>query len=307
MSDKAGDGFFGLAMAGQQGICVNADERDYALRAMTNDGAFRAIAVRTTDTVQGALVVQAASGSAARWLGELISGTILIREAMAPQYRVQGIVTGDEGDVRLVADSFPDGGTRGLVRLPAGEVDLSQRHVRRLQVMRTLATGEPQQGLVEVPEGGAISEALMTYMTDSEQVVSMLGVGCILQAGRVRAAGGYMVQLLPEATRKSLATMTQRLSACQRIDDLLLEVSADPVALMQTLLRGMPHTELERRRVAYECRCSAVGVLGALAAVAREEVEEMIADGQIIQVDCDFCGATYRISPDQLAGLLVET
>src|SRR5687768_17894744 len=46
--------------------------------------------------------------------------------------------------------------------------------------------------------------ALMAYMQTSEQVVSMLAMGTLLEDARVSAAGGYLVQLLPEVGRGPL-------------------------------------------------------------------------------------------------------
>src|SRR5688500_245017 len=60
---------------------------DTVLRAITDDGAFRVITARTTDTVRGAVDVQGATGSTARAFGELLTGAILYRETMAPQLR----------------------------------------------------------------------------------------------------------------------------------------------------------------------------------------------------------------------------
>lgn len=281
--------------------------KEYALRTMTDDGAFRAIALRATETAQAIIDVQKAAGLAAHLLGELVAGTILVRETMAPNYRVQGIVAGANGEMRLAADSFPDGGTRGLLRLPKGERDLSWGHLHKLQVMRTLATGEPQQGLVEVPAGGNMSQALMAYMTYSEQVASILAVGCVIQNERVLAAGGYLVQLLPEVDRAALGHMTERLASLRSIDDLLLNTDADPGKLMNILLRDIPYTELEKRPLGFKCRCSATRILGSLSTISRQEIEEMTDEGRVLEINCDFCGKEYSIYPSQLRGLLVKT
>jgi molecular chaperone Hsp33 len=280
---------------------------EYALRAMTDDGAFRAIALRATATAQAVIDAQKAVGFSARLLGELVAGTILVRETMAPKYRVQGIVSGSNGEMLLEADSYPDGGTRGLLRIPKGESDLSWRHLHKLQIMRTLATGEPQQGLVEVPAAGDMSQALMTYMIYSEQVASMLAVGCVMHDERVLTAGGYLVQLLPEVGRAALSRMTERLTALSSIDELLLETDADPALLMNILLKDIPYTKLERRPLGFKCRCSTTRILGSLATIARKDIEEMVNDNRVLEVNCDFCGKEYVISPHQLRGLLFST
>ncbi|HET9932729.1 MAG TPA: Hsp33 family molecular chaperone HslO, partial [Polyangiaceae bacterium] len=72
------------------------------LRAITDDGAFRVITARTTETIRGALKAQGAKGSTARTFGDLITSAILFRETMAPQLRVQGVLRGANGSGNLV-------------------------------------------------------------------------------------------------------------------------------------------------------------------------------------------------------------
>ncbi|HEY3236441.1 MAG TPA: Hsp33 family molecular chaperone HslO, partial [Polyangiaceae bacterium] len=153
---------------------------DSVLRAITDDGAFRVITARTTETVRAAVSAQQASGRTARHFGDLITAAILFRETMAPQLRVQGIIRGARGRGSLVADSHPSGKTRGLIQLPkdASEIDVGPGAV--LQLMRTLPSGRISQGIVQVPESGSISEALMVYMQVSEQVVSMLALATLM-------------------------------------------------------------------------------------------------------------------------------
>jgi molecular chaperone Hsp33 len=103
---------------------------DSVLRAMTDDGAFRVITARTTDTVRGVLQVQSATGGTARTFGDLITSAILFRETMAPELRVQGVLRGSRGTGSLVADSHPSGKTRGLYSSRPGPSSSSWTRVR---------------------------------------------------------------------------------------------------------------------------------------------------------------------------------
>jgi molecular chaperone Hsp33 len=128
---------------------------DSVLRAITNDGAFRVIVARTTNTVREAIAAQNGAGRTAQWFGDLLTGSVLFRETMAPRLRVQGIMRTLAGRGSLVADSHPSGKTRGLIQLPQGteEIDLSGGAL--LQIMRSLPKGRLNQGIVQVPSGGA--------------------------------------------------------------------------------------------------------------------------------------------------------
>ncbi|HEU5075228.1 MAG TPA: Hsp33 family molecular chaperone HslO, partial [Polyangiaceae bacterium] len=212
---------------------------DCVLRAITDDGAFRVITARTTQTVARASELQRCAGGTAKTFAELLTGAVLFRETMAPDLRVQGILKGAGGKGSLVADSHPSGSTRGLVQMPEGMSEIRLGDDAILQMMRTMPNGRINQGVVQVPQKGGISEALMVYMQTSEQVDTMLAVSALLDAeGKIEAAGGYMVQLLPEVGRGPLMVMTERLADFQNIDDQLRNGGFSPESLMNELLFG---------------------------------------------------------------------
>ncbi len=280
-----------------------AKKSDTVLRAITNDGAFRVIVARTTDTVRGAIASQHGSGSTARHFGDLITGAVLFRETMAPELRVQTVVRGADGHGSLVADSHPSGMTRGLIQPPreGGELRVAQGI---LKMMRTMPGGHINQGMVEIPSSGDISKAFMSYMQNSEQVVSMLSVGTVLEGEEVLSAGGYLVQLLPEVDRGPLMVMTERLRDFERIDTRLRDSSFSPSWLLEQLLYGMEYTRLDESNVEFECWCDETRLLSALATLSRADVEDLVAAGSVLEITCDYCGKEYRILPHTLRGLL---
>ncbi|HEX4337650.1 MAG TPA: Hsp33 family molecular chaperone HslO [Polyangiaceae bacterium] len=276
---------------------------DSVFRAMTDDGTFRVVTAQTTHTVRGALAAQGATGETARHFANLLTGVVLLRLTMAPQLRVQAILRGSGRSGSLVADSHPSGNTRGLVTAAtSGEaLDLGQGSLLRL--MRTLQDGSLQQGVVEVPKGG-IAPAFMTYLSVSEQVSCMIGVGAVIGDDGAMSAGGYLVQILPEAQRGPLMIMSERLEEFRTIDDRVARPDFSPSTLMSELLYGMPFTPLAETDVRFECWCSHISVVAALSSLPRTEVQSMIDDGDVLEIRCDYCNAQYRVSPAELRGLL---
>jgi molecular chaperone Hsp33 len=291
---------------------IDPRSRDSVVRAITEDGAFRVIVARTTDTVRGVVAAQAAHGQTAQHFGELVTGAVLLREAMAPRLRVQAIL---KSKVRgsLVADAHPDGTSRGLVNFGAGGRDaglgpeISLRGGALLQVMRTLPNGSLHQGVVEVPESGGISGALMAYMQDSEQIVSTIAVSAIVEGGEVVGAGGWLVQLLPEVERGPLMVMTERLTDFRGLDQVLRERSGDPDVLLAELLYGMPYARIEASRLGFACRCSQVRVVASLATLPRSDIHDLVRDNEVLEIRCDYCGKEYEVAPAQLRSLLTPS
>ena len=284
-----------------------SEPTDTVLRAITDDGAFRVITARTTQTVRGAIEAQGVTGQTARHFGDLLTGSILFRETMAPNLRVQGIIKGSGGSGSLIADSHPSGQTRGLVQLKGGarEIDLGPGAV--LQLMRTLGSGRINQGVVEVPKDGGISHSFMSYMQTSEQVISMLAVGTLFEGDRVHSAGGYIVQLLPEVGRGPLMVMTERLRDFESIDAQLADSGFTPSWLLDELLYGMPFTRLEESTVRFECWCDELRVVSALASLSRDDLEHLLSTNEVLEIACEYCKRDFRIAPARLRGLLEQS
>ncbi|HEY4103541.1 MAG TPA: Hsp33 family molecular chaperone HslO [Polyangiaceae bacterium] len=280
---------------------------DTVLRAITDDGAFRVITARTTNTVRGAIEAQNATGPTARYFGDLLTASILFRETMAPNLRVQGIIKGSDGTGSLVADSHPSGQTRGLIQLKgeSRQIELGQGAV--LQLMRTLPNGRINQGVVEVPQQGGISQSLMAYMQSSEQVFSMLALGTVFDGDQVVSAGGYMVQLLPEVGRGPLMVMTERLRDFESIDLQLSSAQFTPTWLLDELLFGMPFTRLEESPVRFECWCDELRVVSALASLSRDDLEHLLSTNEVLEIACEYCKRDFRIAPARLRGLLEQS
>src|SRR5690606_15084012 len=99
-----------------------------------------------------------------------------------------------------------------------------------LQMMRSTARGKLFRSLVESPSD-SVADALMVYLKTSEQIVSVIATGVAQREGGIEHAGGYVVQLLPGASRGPLMVMIERLEAMPAIGDLLGQVKGDAHAL----------------------------------------------------------------------------
>lgn len=277
---------------------------DEAVTVVTNDGAFRVIALRSTRTARGVIDVQKATGQTALHLADLCTGTVLVRLTMAPSYRVQGIVRGAGGKGTLVADAYPDGGTRGLCRIPSGD-GVRFGDGALMQVMRSLPTGQVHQGVVEISREHGVSGAVMNYLLESEQVTSAGAVGALSGEDGITLAGGYIVQVLPECSEPPLAVMYERLRHdFADVGKVLSELGSDPRKMIDEICWGMDYTETQSHVLDYRCRCSAERVLASLATVGKSDLTEMLEAGEPLFITCDYCSQPYEIQSESLRGLI---
>jgi molecular chaperone Hsp33 len=273
---------------------------------MTDDGTFRVITVRTTETVRGCVSAQAARGVTASLLGDLLTGAVLVRESMAPDLRVQVILQSAEQRTRVVADAHPDGSSRALIQRRSPKVEVVLRDGDLLQVARTLHNGALQQGTVALTAAGGVSEALMQYMQLSEQTVTMCAVGCLSSDEQITSAGGYLVQLLPEVLDPSgpLLVMAERLKDFESMEPLLAGGASAPASLLEELLYGMPYTLVGEGSLRFGCQCSLERVALALSTLPKSEIEHLLRREEPTELSCDYCGKVYTFQKSHLAGLL---
>jgi molecular chaperone Hsp33 len=205
----------------------------------------------------------------------------------------------------LIGDSFPDGGTRGLINTK-NDAPIELGGDAMMQFMRTLPNGAVHRGVVRVPDQGGIPGALMAYMQESEQILTVMGA-CTLfdEQGEVRSAGGYVVQLLPGADRDVVMVMTERLALdFADITRFVDKPAFDPDELLEDILYRMPFARVETREVRFHCPCSQTSVLASLSTLDVTDIQSFIDDGEVLDIACDYCGANYQVAPDQLRGLV---
>ena len=188
----------------------------------------------------------------------------------------------------------------------SGEAPADIRKTRAtLQMMRTLPNSDLHRGVVELPGGGNLSEGFMRYMQLSEQIVSMISLGSVV-GGQNPTAGGYVVQLLPEAleAEAAMATMTERLENFVEIRDRLQGSDGSPSQLVEQIFEGMPFTWLQSSDIRFGCHCSQVRVMTTLSVLNRTDIQELVAEGEPLSIGCDYCGTPYTVEIAQLQGLL---
>jgi molecular chaperone Hsp33 len=269
--------------------------QDLVVRVMTVGGGLRVIAARTTATARAAVAAQRLGSDLAPRLAELMTGAVLIRETTQPARRVQVSWRDRRGGV-VVADALPDGSNRGLVNPGvANAVDPGGDHI--MQVTYTLPTGTLHQGIVAIPEHLDLGSALMRYMHDSEQVVTMIGVGAT--AG-LEVVAGYLIQVLPEAPRGVVEVLSAHLETLPPFAELIGD--GDPRELATRVLPDIDHVELAASELRFGCTCSEARVISSILTLDEAELAAILA-GDALDVRCDGCGQSYHVETQAIAAM----
>jgi molecular chaperone Hsp33 len=221
----------------------------------------------------------------------------------------------ESGVIDLLVCDFRAGELRGYVRFDAERLaeQPSQPSLFALFGKGYLAitfdqalSGERYQGIVPL-EGGSLAEAAEHFFVQSEQIPSLVRIAL---DGGGRVAGGLLLQHLPEGEegRERLHTRLDhpewdhvRILA-ETISDIEL---TDPALPLDMLLWRLFHDEEEIRLLSSiplvrGCRCNYDHVRAVLARFGPDERAEMVGDGGVISVDCEFCSRVFPVKSSDL-------
>ena len=286
---------------------------DRILRATAGDGFIKMSAVSAKDTVQRAKEIHDCTPTTAAALGRTlcaasILGNLLKEEDGTLTIRING--GGPIGSIIAVSDS--KGYVRGYVTDPT--VDLPLRSDGKLNVggavgtdgmftvSRDIGLKEPYIGSTQLISG-EIAEDLTAYMLESEQIPAACGLGVLVDTDlSIRAAGGFIVQLMPGAPEELIDVLEENIFMMDQLTVILAEDGLEDV--FAQVLKGLPYHLVGEDEVGYKCYCSRERVSEAVMGVGKTELEAMIAEGQNIEVSCQFCDTVYSFSPEDLRQLL---
>ena len=172
-----------------------------------------------------------------------------------------------------------------------------------LSVIRDMGLKDPYVGQTDL-QTGEIAEDLTYYYAASEQVPSSVGLGVLMNKdNHVRQAGGFIIQVLPNAEDAVIDRLEKRLGEVDSVTK-LLEDGMSPEDIVRYLMDGMDVDFLDTIPTQYHCNCSRERVSRAIASIGRKDLEEMIKDGEPVEVNCDFCGSHYLFDTEDLKQML---
>ena len=280
------------------------------IRAISGNGMAVCYALDSTDMVgelerihRSSAVVTAATGrllTAASIMGSMLKG-----EGHSITLGVSG--GGPAGSVIAVADDAGNAkayATNPVVEIPLnprGKLDVSGAVGRegKLYVIRDQGRGEPYVGLVPLASG-EIAEDITSYFATSEQVPTVCALGVLVDTDlTVKAAGGYLLQLLPGAGEEEISQVEQNTLAMPPVTQLICD-GLTPEELALRALAGMEPRVLDARTVEYRCDCTRQRMAAALASLGAGELRAMAEEDGQAELCCHFCRDRFTFPREEL-------
>lgn len=286
---------------------------DYLVRAIAANGQVRAFAAYTKNTVETARQAHNTSPVVTAGLGRLLTAGAMMGSMMKGDRDVLTIKaegSGPVGHYLVTADS--KGNVKGYAANPnvilpanaAGKLDVGgSLGVGLLTVIKDLGLKEPYTGTCELVSG-EIAEDLTYYFASSEQTPSSVGLGVLMtKDNTVNVAGGFIIQLMPDATEETISIVEEKISTIKSVTS-MLENGLAPEGIINLILGGLAPDILDKIPVRFYCNCSKERVSKALIAIGRKELDNIIEENEPIEVKCHFCNKAYNFTVDELKKLV---
>lgn len=283
------------------------------VRTISHDASVVATAIDATDIVSEIEKIHKTSAVVTAALGRLTIAASLIGNSLkgandSVTIRMDG--GGATGCLIAVSDSH--GNVKSYVSNPIVEIPLNKYGKLdvagavgkdgRISVVKDLGLKEPYVGQVPIVSG-EIAEDIANYFAVSEQIPTVCGLGVLVNPDlTVKAAGGYLIQLLPFADESCIDKLEANVNTLQPVTAMLDSgMSAEDIA--KRVLEGLEPDLLDEFEVLYKCDCNKSRVEKALISLGKEELDKMAAEEEQIEVCCHFCDKKYNFTKEEIIQL----
>lgn len=289
------------------------DNKDYIVRASLANDSVRAFAISSTHLVAEARERHRTLPVVTAALGRLLSAGAIMGSMMKGDKDIVTISLkgdGPAGYITVTADSH--GHVKGFPGNP--NVDIPRKYAEKLDVGTAVGRGlltvsydlglkEPYSGQVEI-QTGEVAEDLAYYFTVSEQLPSAVGLGVMVDTdSSVKHAGGFIVQLLPDAPEDVIELLEKKLANLEPVTT-MMEQGMTPEEMLLHIFEGVDIEFTERHDVKFYCDCSKEKVKRALAAISDKDLQDIVNDDEDIEVKCYFCNTAYKFSIADIKDIL---
>ena len=288
---------------------------DYIVRATAADAQIRVFAAYTKDMVEEARRRHETSPVATAALGRLMTAGAMMGSMLKGEKDLLTLRINASGPIQgITVTAASKARVKGYVGnpnviLPAnkvGKLDVAGAvGIGFMDVIKDMGLKEPYVGQT-VLQTSEIAEDLTFYFANSEQVPSSVGLGVLMNKDNtVAQAGGFIIQLMPFASEEVIAQLEENLKDITSVTTLLAQGNT-PEDLVNILCKNLDPVINDKLDTEFYCNCDRARVEKALISVGRKELQEMIDDGEDIEMKCHFCNSAYVFTIEDLKGYLAK-
>ena len=287
---------------------------DILVRGQSTDGAIKIFVGITTDLVNEAQKLHNTFPVATAALGRTLTAAAIMGQNLKNEtdsITIQFRGDGPLGNIVAVTDSKSR--VRGYVVNPFvdlplnknGKLDVASAVGKGyLNVVYDLSMKEPYSGQVPIVSG-EIAEDLTYYFAKSDQIPTAMGLGVLVGTdGLALCAGGFMIQLMPEATEEVAGIIEDKMATIPPITKMLQDgMTAEDILFFLTDEFSMI-MQNETTVPQYKCKCSRSRMKAAVTSIGKQDLSKIIEEDGKCEVECQFCNSKFVFEKPELLEML---
>lgn len=288
---------------------------DKLIRGTAKDGMIRVIGCITTDVVNDGAAVHNCTPVAAAALGRMLTAGVLLGSTLKNEKEVVTTKINGNGPIGgITVTAYNNGNVKGLVGNPDIELPLNSKGKLDvgaavgkdglLYVIKDLGMKDPYVGQVPI-HSGEIAEDFTYYFTVSEQTPSAVSLGVLVDKDlTIKAAGGFIIQMMPDADPLLADLLTYRLEEIPSITE-MISSGKTIEEILEYIFDGMDlKISDEIINPKYYCDCSRERIEKALLSIGEKDLTEIYEEGHDEELVCHFCNKKYKFTQEEIGKLL---
>lgn len=288
--------------------------KDKLIRATAKDGMIRILAVTTTELVNEGSKIHECSATASAALGRMLTAGTLMGSMLKSEKETLTLQINGGGEAKgVTVTTYSDCSVKGYIGNPNVELPLNSNGKLdvggaiglngNLTIIKDLGMKDPYVGQVPIYTG-EIAEDLAYYFTTSEQTPSAVSLGVLVDRDySIKAAGGFIIQMMPGADELLADVLTYRLEETPSITTMISE-GKDITEIIEFIFDGMDLKINGEETPLYKCDCSMEKVEKAFISIGLKDLTEIYEEGKEEELKCHFCNTTYKFTNEKIGELL---
>ena len=292
-------------------------KEDKIISCLAHNGKVNVRCIRSTNLVEEARKIHDLSPTATAALGRLLTITSLLgKEMKGEEGTITTQVKGNGPIGTMVAVSNNNGVVRGYVSNPQVDIPLNTSTGKldvggavgnsgMIYIIKDIGLKEPYIGMTPIVSG-EIAEDFTNYFAKSEQTPTVVALGVLVDKNGVRAAGGYLITLMPDATENEITKIEEALKNADSISK-MLDVGKELVEIAEMVTGDSNIMYFEDDDIPkYECNCSKEKMANGLRTIGKKDLQEIIENDGKAELVCHFCNKKYLFNKQELEEMLCE-
>lgn len=289
-------------------------QNDKIISCLSHNGKVNVRCIKSTNMVEQARKLHDLSPTATAALGRLLTITSLLGKEMKGE---KGTITtqvkgnGPLGNMTAVADN--NGNVKGYVSNPQLDMPLNPENGKlnvgaavgkegMIYIIKDIGLKEPYIGMTPIISG-EIAQDFTNYFATSEQTPTVVALGVLVDKNGVKAAGGYLITLMPDATEEEITKIEEALKKADSISK-MLDDGKELIEIAEIVTGESNIMYFEDDTIpSYKCNCSKEKMEKSLITIGKEEIQDILEKDGKAELVCHFCNKKYLFNEEDLEKL----